>query len=414
MAIVRWVSVGFESTFGTPVAGKYFIDPTRVSVESPSDPFLRYGGAAGRGNRAIVPGMYIPGGDIETVLDPWHAGCLLRALVPEVNTQQQAADKSGAVTTTLASDELEGQTVLSVVIADSFTADDIIQIGPDFGGAELHKVVSVDAGTDEITIETPLTRLHVSGQTVVKIDSAPYEHVIDIGGDVETLDPVTIRVAKDFDEQIFQGANINQITLNVDHNSLFNLTANIIASKDGAGAVTALPNSGDPLELVTTPYAGPMLTVAKLDDPSNGEKDIISHIRSVEFTFNNNIGGEDGMRMGSRFPTEFQGRQLDVTARMTLVFRTRDQYEDFWGNATTPQETIGQERDLLFKWDLNANETVDIRLFNAYLITPVSEVSGRDMLVQTLEWEAIQKGPTGVPGVMAAFRYMSMKNHRYF
>jgi len=259
-----------------------------------------------------------------------------------------------------------------------------------------------------------ITLSYEKGVISMKIDNAPYEHVFDIGGDIETLDPMTIRVAKDFDEQVFQGANINQITLSVDHNSLFNLTANVIAQKDGAAAITALPNSGDPLELVTTPYAGPMLTVAKLDDPNNGEKDIINFIRSLEFTFNNNIGGEDGMRMGSRFPFEFQGRQLDVTARMTLVFRNRDQYADFWGSASAPLATIGQERDLLFKWDLNANETVDLRLFNAYLITPASEVPGRDMLVQTLEWEAVQKGPSGVAGVMAAFRYMSMKDHRYF
>ncbi|MFW6194931.1 MAG: phage tail tube protein, partial [Chloroflexota bacterium] len=390
MPIARWVGIGFEDTFGESASLKYVIDPTRVSLDSPSDPFIRYAGASGRGNRAIVPGAYIPEGDIEAAVDTHHGGALFRALIPGISYQQQAGNKGDS--TTLDSDASAGDSTLSVDDESSFEEDDIIQIGADFGGAELAKVTSVSMGSLEIDV--PLLRDHSSGDDVTIITDGPYDHFFDIGSDVAEIPSMTVRTLKDFDEQRFLGTVVSQLGISFGFNELVTLTASLVASKDGSGSASELPDENDASKLVTDPYAGPHLTTADLEHTDGGsDKDILPYIRSAEFTLNNNVSGEDGMRAGSRFPVEFRARSLEVTGQLTLVFSNRDQYEDFWGSSDEPSEDTTVPRNIVLKWSKGSDNSLEILLFNAYLTAPASEVSGRDQLVQTLEYESIQPGP---------------------
>ena len=409
MAISRWVSVGFESAFGTPVPAKYFIDPNRVSLDSPNNPFQIYPGSSGRGQRAIVPSSYIPEGDIETAIDTWRCGALFRGAIPHVNYQQLSGDKS-TTATALSSDHAAGATALDVTDSTDFEADDIIQIGGDFGGSELHKVTAVAAGT--LTIDDGLTRDHANGAVVAKLNSgAEYLHIMDFGGNVADLDSMTVRVSKDIDAQVFQGCVVNQLSLSLGFNTLADLTASIVAQKDGTEAILSLPSSS----FDSNHYGGPSLTAARLvntDNVGTDDKDISNYIREATVTINNNVQGQDGLRMGSRFPVELKAGPLEVTVNLTLGFRTRDQYSDFWG-ANGPGDNDPRPRDIELKL-AQGNNLLEIYTYNSYLTALASEVSGRDMLIQTLEYQTIQRDPVGSRGVMGAIRLKNFKEFRYY
>jgi hypothetical protein len=401
--------MGFEDTFGISVAAKYFLDPRRVSLDSPSNPFIFYEGASGRGNRAIVPGGYFPQGDIETVFDTWRVGALFRGLVPEVNYQQNAPTKGTA--TTLSAAANPGDTTISVASATGFAVNDIIQIGPDFVLSELHKITAISGTT--ITISDGISNAKIASDPVVKITAPPYLHIFDIGGDGTNLPPMTIRVVKDIDEQVFRGSVVDQIRLSVNQNALLDLTASVISKDDITAPTPVAPAAGtQPI-----PYAGvhlaPAATLFDTSGLAGGDKDITSFIRGAEFTFNNNVSGEDGLRMGSRFPVELLGKGLEVSARLTLVFRNRDQYNDFW-RGTTPQAQVGYPRDIELFFTIDANNTLQIKVFNAFLTAPASEVSGRDMIVQTLEYSPVQRSSAGANSQLAAIWLKNDQEFRYF
>ena len=406
MAISRWVGLGFEEIFGTPVPSKYYFDPNRVSLDSPNNPFQIYPGASGRGQRVIVPSSYIPEGDIETAVDTKRAGALIRAAIPEANYQQLSANKS-STTTALDGTHEVGATTLTVDDSIGFSEGDVIQVGADFGGSELHKVTGVATG--EITILDGLTRAHSDDTDIAKLDpGAIFLHIMDFGGDLTDLDSMTIRVAKDIDSQVYQGCVIGQITLSVDFNTLLGLTASIVAQKDSTEPIAVLPSSAFTSQL----YAGQHLTSARLvDTASPGTEDIGDYIRAASFTINNNVQGEDGLRMGSRFPMELKAGALDLTASLTLGFRTRDQYKDFWG-ASSPGNSDPKPRNIELKFAQGAN-LFEVYTYNSFLVGPVTEVSGRDMMTQTLEYQTIQRDPVGARGVMGAIRIQNSEEFRY-
>ena len=408
MTIRRWVTIGFESSFGASAPSKYYLDPNRVSLESPGNPFVLYPGSSRRGQRYLVPSAYIPQGDIDTVVDTWRSPVLMKAIAPDINYQQHSPDKS-STTTALDGDHSAGSTQLTVASSTGFSQDDIIQVGSDFGGSELHKVTSVSTG--QITISDGLTRTHNDDADVSKLDSsAQYLHIVDIGGSDTDLDSVTIRAAKDFDAQVFSGCVVSQLSLSIGYNTLAGLTASIVAQKDAVEAVPSLPASA----FGSAPFAGHQLTSAKLlntDNPGTDDKDIGSYLRTAEITINNNVQGENGLRMGSRFPVELKSGELEVTASLTLGFRNRDQYQDFWGGAG-PGNGAPKARNIELKL-AQGTDLLELYTYNSFLTTPVSEVSGRDMIVQTLEYQTIQREPEGANGVMAAFRLQNSKEFRY-
>ncbi len=408
MAIRRALSIGFESSYGASAAPKYYFDPNRVSLDSPSNPFLIYSGASGRGQRTIVPTSYVPQGDIETVVDTWRAGAFFRAAVPELNYQQLSVNKS-STDTELDVDHAAGSTTLSVDTEAGFAENDLVQVGGDFGGSEIHKVTAV--GTGELTIADGLTRSHAEDATVTKLDASPgVLHIMDFGGDITDLDSMTVRVGKDFDTHAFYGCAVSQITLSIAYNTMADLTASIIAQKDASEDVFNPPGSA----FDSVPFAGLHVSSARLIDtasPGTDDKDIINYIRSASFTFNNNVQAEDGMRMGSRFPVKLEAQGLELTASLTLEFKTRDQYKDFWG-ADSPGTSNPKPRNIEIKLS-QGTDLFEVYTFNSYLTTPVFEVSGRDMLVQTLEYQTIQRDPVGARGVMGAIRIQNSEEFRY-
>ena len=115
--------------------------------------------------------------------------------------------------------------------------------------------------------------------------------------------------------------------------------------------------------------------------------------------------------MGSRFPVELKSGELEVTTSLTLGFRNRDQYQDFWGGAG-PGNGAPKARNIELKL-AQGTDLLELYTYNSFLTTPVSEVSGRDMMVQTLEYQTIQREPEGANGVMAAFRLQNSKEFRY-
>ncbi len=387
MPIVRWISIGFEAAFGTAVAGKYFIDPTRVTLDSPNSPFLFYPGASGRGNRQITPAGYMPVGDIEVALDQYRTGALIRGVIPRVNYQQNGISKGGASTTVDTAGVAVGATVIPVAASAGFAADDIIQVGADLGPSELHKVVSVAVGPDTITIDDALgmTFAHAVGVVVDELDTLQYLHTFDFGGTTTALDAMTIRLAKDTDEQVFHGASVNQLRLTASHNSLVSLVASIVASTESVAVVPGAPTPG----IMSPPYASVHLDLADLDDLVAGSDDILPVIRSMEFIANNNVAVEDGMRMGTRFPVEFRGLALDITFTTTVVFRDRKQSEDFWG-AAAPTEGVVVGRNIKLRYAQDVENIVEVEANNAYPVSVPSPISGRDQLTQTVEWRSIQ------------------------
>lgn len=407
MAIIRWVGMGFEATFGTAVAAKYFVDPTRVTLDSPSDPFLLYPGASGRGNRVIVPAGYIPSGDVEAVLDHFRTGALLRGSVPGVKYMQNGITKAGANTTVDAAGVALGDTNIPVVASAGFTADDIIQIGSDLGPSELHKVVTVNSGPDSLDIEDGVHYAYAETVVVEEITAARYVHTFDYGGQENVLDPMTIRTAKDIDEQIFSGASVNSIRLSAAHNNLLTLTAAIVASKDSVGAAPSAPTGG----IMSPPFASAHLTAADLDGLVSGTVDILPTIRGMDWSVSNNIANEDGMRMGSRFPTEFRGLGLGVQVVLTQVFRDRAQYDDFFGASGAPADNVVVGRDIHLTYLEDATHIVDLFIYNAYPHVVGSPITGRDQLIQSVEWRALQPLSSDNLGRV---QLTTVEEHRYF
>ncbi len=162
---------------------------------------------------------------------------------------------------------------------------------------------------------------------------------------------------------------------------------------------------------MSPPFASAHLTAADLDGLVSGTVDILPTIRGMDWSVSNNIANEDGMRMGSRFPTEFRGLGLGVQVVLTQVFRDRAQYDDFFGASGAPADNVVVGRDIHLTYLEDATHIVDLFIYNAYPHVVGSPITGRDQLIQSVEWRALQPLSSDNLGRV---QLTTVEEHRYF
>jgi hypothetical protein len=190
------------------------------------------------------------------------------------------------------------------------------------------------------------------------------------------LPSATVRIGKDFKEQIFPGCCVSQMQMQVEKEFAM-ATVDFIGGKDYHGDLTAeasllLPDA--------YPLAFPDITI------SIGGSDRSADVESISWTVNNNGDGESGVTMASRFPRRVHSGALDNGLELSVDFASFAEKELFWGDAGGPQENAGPTTQEIII-TLNAGDAGSLNLVfpNATFQEVGLPVSGRDRIVQSIK-----------------------------
>ncbi|MBI4307157.1 MAG: hypothetical protein HY678_12640 [Chloroflexi bacterium] len=372
----RYLGIGEEATFGTAVAAAAFLDILRGELDVPSAPVLRYEGAGGRSSALVVPGPYVPQGDIEVGVDALKFPWLLRwGLGSWVATGTAVG---GGSVTTLAAAAAAGDDTIEVAAEAGFQVGDIIEIG----GTECVKISAIDGGggpTYIWTLTEALQKAHGNTEDVTEVE-APFTHAFSVTQD-RTLPSFTARLGKQVFEHVFDGATIGSMTFSVERGFLV-CRLSLVARKD-AKAVLDSSAKSFPTNLFS--FRGASATI--------DAGDIVSKVESFEMEVTNNLDSEAGVRHGSRFAREFPIGEFTVNGKLQMVFTTQDEYDRFWGQADSPADvdltTYNLEVNYFYGTIPNTAEEYRIKFIlpKAYHTQVGAPVNGRDRITQEISFE---------------------------
>ncbi len=318
----RYLGLGEEAVFGTSVAATHFMDFMRCTLDAPSEPLLRYPGAGGRSDRVIVPGAYVPSGEVEVGVDPKVFGLPLRwGLGRWVTT---GVLPGGGASTTVAVAAVAGAATLTVNTEAGFNVNDVIMVS----GTECVKIAALDGGggpTYTWNLVGTLQKSHGIGEEV-KEAVAPFTHAFYVT-DMDALPSFTARVGKHYFEHVFEGATVGSLAFEVERGFL-TARVGIVAERDSKEVLDGAAKSF-PADLFSFREA-----TATIDAAS-----VLSKVEGFSLEVNNNLDEEGGVRHGSRFPKEFPVGEASVSGRLALAFKDQTEYDRFWGAVGAPSET---------------------------------------------------------------------------
>ena len=410
----RFARVGLESSFGGGAASGdriYGLDLIQSSLDSPNDPFIGQPSANLRSIRRLVPGTYIPEGSLEMVVDSFKMGVLFRSMFGHYAVHAEGT-VAGAANSELADEASVGDTAISVDAVTGFSIDDYIQIGSDWAdNVEVHQITSIDATNDTLTVVEPLLSYHSQDETVEEVAS-PWVHVFRPQGTGNNLPSLEASIAKDSirGDQKFVGLTVNEMEISTDVGGLLVATFNCVGQKDSWTNVDS--NPGDSADMNGFTFAD--CTEFKWHGKgSNSDLDLRPYARSFRGSVANGISSELGVRFGSRFPQEFQVGEFTATISATLIFRSADAYNRFWGNSDAASEAVPEEGEKLALAFYRGSppSRVSLELFNSYVRAVSVPVSTNDVLVQEIEFV----GSAGSSGNVACHLvYTNNSRHIYY
>jgi len=137
---------------------------------------------------------------------------------------------------------------------------------------------------------------------------------------LNTLDSFTTRVGKDLFEHCFLGCKVNTLEISCNKGEFAKMTAGIVGQQDKENTLETS------YTVDRTSYFNFAQCVITIPGSAN--------IENFSLTINNNLSGDDGIQLGSRFPgfIEPSMRNIEYTADHT--FDSADLIEDFWGGTT--------------------------------------------------------------------------------
>lgn len=386
--ILRYAGFGKESSYGVGVPAQFHIDPTAISMDSPSDPNMEYIGGMGRMPNKFAPGMYITSGGVEFAGDistlyyiMWLAlGTKVTSaagITPVTGEAIGSTDSNGNLSGTLANTQVNPGTV---AIYDSNPT----QVLEDNGAGAL---VEVGASGASGIIDYETGDFVIRNSTVSDAHTADYDH----GEYVHTINPTpnvampsfTLRAGKDVFEQVFLGAVINSLGITVEREWM-NISLDLLGSKDQNATLEAKED----LKLVAehpVPFHKVCLWQA---DYGGSLSDISADVDSLTINIVNNASVEEGVGLCSRFPQKAFTGALDITGEIVLDFETLDYLQDFWGGTTEPTDDSTKK---VFRVTMDAGGFGDATLdfYQAYFQSVAKQPSGRDRLKQTLTFKCL-------------------------
>lgn len=336
----------------------FYLDPTEVGLDAPSEPDMEVPSSVGMTNRAKRPGPYISSGPLTyqsdirslgywfvlalngyaytggvarvtqqqtlTVATPADAGggeFLLN--VPDENGDVQtyriaatAAQTAAQVATSIASKTFRGWTV-------SASGSDVIFTATFKHTAALITLVDVDSG---VTGTSAITRPATGGFHTHEAWANARRY----------FDPLCVRVGKDLYEGVFEQCVVAGIEVTVER-EFVPVTVNFQGGKEGKRPEGVRNVATDIVPLLPKEFALAYHDVHfYLDEEGALPVNIDELTNSVSFGIENNVDSERGVKIGSRYPRKHgsSGRGFSLSAE--IDFETMDQREAFWGSPNGP------------------------------------------------------------------------------
>ena len=365
----RYLGIGEEPGFGIPVSPSVYLDYISAGIEVPTDSLLVFGGAGSRGQISVVPGPYIPSGDLQVGMDIVNAVYLLKWGMGRYGVN---GTDSNSGDTTLDSEVAAGEETIVVGDESDFSVNDYVQISTGIG-ADVVQLLSLDGGAGPTYTWTVTSLLnHHNADAEVRVVESPFSHQFRPTLE-RALPSFTARLGKSLFEHIFTGATIDGLSLSVDRGFL-TCTANVQCQKD----------SQLPLNRAAKSFPANILTFR------NANTYIADHLKtsnveSFGIEISNNIDPSAGVRHGSRFPVELPVQGVDVSGSFTFAFNSLDEYSRFWGASSGITDEGGTSFKLEQQFNVD-NHWLKFVIGSAYWSQISSPVSGRNRVTQEVQF----------------------------
>ncbi len=157
---------------------------------------------------------------------------------------------------------------------------------------------------------------------------AIFQHIFRDGN---ALSSFTSRVGKELFEHVFEGCKIVSVKININNKDFIKSSVTIVAKRDTKAAIK---DEADITTKEVTFYSFVHASITIDNLPYN--------VKGIDIEINNNIKGEDGMRVGSRFPLQFDVADLDVKISVTAPFEVTTHLTNYYNNATTPTSIVNK------------------------------------------------------------------------
>lgn len=387
---MRYIGVGEESTFGTPVEATDWMDFSRAEVDVPSNPIVVFEGAAGRSRKVIAPGAYIPGGSLELPVDPSRFPWFLKWFFGDVST----LGSNPTTSTTLSSPANAGDTTLYLSSTAGISVGDFLQVGTNWENQEIVRVTGVGAGS--VTVEKPILHSYASGEQVQEV-TAPFTHHFKLRRDKIVIpNSFTLRIGRDVFEHVFQGSVIDTLELTLEKDFLMG-RLEVRAQKDFKNTLNTNAKSFPSTFFeARTGFFG----IAGADN--------LSRLYSITVRMQNSIPAEAAIRHGSRFPRDFEYGSFTLEGRLRLIYRNTDEYQRYWGDIAGPSGSVINTFAIERWLDAGGGNELWILVPRAYWTEVRAPLVGRDRIIQEVSFSGLDD-----PGQMDQPILIKVKNQVY-
>ena len=338
-----------------------------------------------RSNQLLVPGRYMPQGDVEFGVDYETIGLILKSFFNRWTTEGTI----DSATTALDSGSSVGATSISVDDETGFAVGDKIQIGSASQDPEVAEIDSMDGGvTSPYTwsLAESLQKNHDSGNDVTEVTS-PFVHKFRVLNSVtDPLPSVSLKVGRDLLEHEFRGAVFDALSF-TSEGDFVRCTASIKAQRDVPITVDTNPQSF-PSEFAHWSHQNSVRFVTTTEE-------LKSFGLRLGLVLSNNIPEDRAFRFGSRFPAKFTPGPFDVTGTITLAFETTAEYARFWGSSSGPDESSMTREQFAIEFTRDSDTHLHFNFPQVFLVNAPVSMSGRDLLTQELSFEGLYSGAAG-------------------
>jgi hypothetical protein len=233
----------------------------------------------------------------------------------------------------------------------------------------------------DIRTITHMLRWALGGYVFAADAPAPGTNRHEIFGSDEVLLPsFTSRIGKDVFEHVFAGCVVDSLELDLASDFLL-ATMAVSAQKDSKAVLQAEADLLLPDEF---PLA---FHEVSLELPT--ASDVSADVRALKLTIANNLRGDAGRGIGSRFPRRLPAGQRDVTVALDLWYEDTERLESFWGAAAAASDNGAADLEARIVADAGADGQLAIDLPSAHFSQVQTQPQGRDEIVPSHELRAI-------------------------
>lgn len=387
----RYLGVAKESTYGTKVAPKFFVDPTSLGLNTPDAPEMIKPGSLTRVPQNHAPGMYTPSGPVEFTCDAPLLWYFLWLLLGDKTTTDNTSSQTAEELLTTGAGETTGSGTLGSlpVVPGTLTIelDGGADVAEDDGFGNITELAAsgVTGSVNYATGVVTLAGLTESSTYDADYDNGTFSHVITVDESLQEMLSATLKLGKDEFMHTFVGCAFSQLTLDVEK-EWATISIDVLAQKDEKEAILTLPN-------VTIPQGYPVpfhKVTAKAVDYGGTLADISAVVEKLTLTINNNADAEGGTTIGSRFPRKIYPGEVEIMVDMTLAFDNTNDLENFWGGASGPSASGVVEQALQIT--LDSAGVLGSVIFDLYKAIPLNvglTPSGRERLTQELSFQVL-------------------------